>query len=571
MSKVSKRTKKFDINLPTRFVSDEFVSELLSIVDREIDVEGSFRFKYLKEEILSKYLDPKIVPEIDRARAGVTKWLSAEQRNLETNGRLFYLEIVDADLGWTSWSNFLFRVKSLIAKILGQLPDLTRKGQISSKASSRVHRSETAALEKLKGECHVSSSALNHFQAFWADAQFKPEGWRVHDTSTMFTVVKKTDIDRVACKEPEGNMLLQRIVGIAIRDRLRRKAGINLLDQTRNQQLSQVASTRGDLATIDLSSASDSISTMLVQLLLPTEWWSLLDDLRVKQTRIPGNLLGDGRTDEILDLNMFSSMGNGFTFELQSLIFYAIVKTARNIIDPCDSSVVSVYGDDIICSSDIVSRVKEVFDLFGFTMNPKKTNFSRENLFRESCGKHYYAGFDVSPFYIRKAIRTIPDLILILNQLLGWDGRGWGCFTTPSFIDFHEKWSHYVPKRLHGAVDVDETGALVTGARPRDWLIPVTRTVDVELFEQERYLLWFLDSERAGEAPANPVIGHYVDPLDLDLRVKVIGKSARVDWEGALSDSHPERIVGFRPAVHVERRYKGRRTTWHPYALRVGL
>jgi hypothetical protein len=304
------------------------------------------------------------------------------------------------------------------------------------------------------------------------------------DGSMMFTVDKKSDIDRVACKEPEINMVLQRGIGEFIRKRLR-KVGVNLNDQTINQQLARHALDLG-LATVDLSAASDSITTQLAFLCLPFSIWSLCDDLRVKQTRLPPPY------DRDHALEMFSSMGNGFTFELESLLFYAITRvTARR------SGIkgrISVYGDDIICPSHLVPRLNKLFAYLGFRLNLKKSHF--RGPFRESCGKHYYRGLDVTPFYIRREVSTVSDLILHLNHLLEWETRDSAGGNYPFLSDieilaFHKKWTSVIPPFLYGGHDVTSNASLVTGDRPRKRIVPRTSPIK-NIPETAALRLWFM-------------------------------------------------------------------------------
>jgi len=472
--KKRKRSDKINTRLPAN-TSQDFIRELLAAIPDE----DGFKSQYLKEEILSKYSDPRTTPASVRADSAISKWLSVERQNAETNRRLY---IGDVDLGWIHSDEFCSQVRSLISRILGplQYPSVIDDGVHTNGASTRVPRGVTAAVQKLTGEAHLSESAIKHWIAFASGTRLSSQDLRLFESSKLFTVPKKSDIDRVACKEPEINVLLQKSVGNHIRRRLRR-FGIDLNDQSRNQELAKVA-VKEKLATIDLSSASDSISRQLVINLLPFEWWSLLDDLRVKSTYIG---------DDFHELEMFSTMGNGFTFELESLLFYAIVRVVcwRSGV----KGRISVYGDDIIAPTACVKRLKRVFDYLGFKMNPKKTHST--GLFRESCGKHYYGGFDVTPFYIRREVSTLPDLISLLNKVLEWDGRTWGCFTTFELTAFHRKWSKLVPRRLHGGIEPSDPTALVTGDLPRHRLVPRTRTVR---FQQEAGLsLWFLDKRHA--------------------------------------------------------------------------
>jgi hypothetical protein len=355
-------------------------------------------------------------------------------------------------------------------------------------------------------------------------------------------VPKKSDIDRVACKEPEINVLLQKSVGNHIRRRLANwRYGQNLNDQTVNQELAR-RGVEERLATIDLSSASDSITRQLIINLLPFEWWSLLDDLRVKSTVLP-----DGSLHE---MEMFSTMGNGFTFELESLLFYAITRTVCRLSGI--KGRISVFGDDIIAPIAVVRRLSRVFHYFGFTMNPKKTHFS--GLFRESCGKHYYGGFDVSPFYIRREVQQLPDLINLLNQVLEWDGRGWGCFMTPALSRFHRKWALLVPRRLHGGIDTQDPSALVTGDIPRHRLVPIMEKIP---FDQQAGLdLWLLAKNQIT----------FKDPLvRVDDWWRVYMPTELSQWGDSVPLTlDPRRITGFRTKpIHS----RGARTTWVPYLI----
>jgi len=116
---------------------------------------------------------------------------------------------------------------------------------------------------------------------------------------------------------------------------------------------------------------------------------------------------------------MFSSMGNGFTFELESLIFYALAKAtceAEGLSVFEQTRSITVFGDDIIipqiCYSSFCSNLK----LFGFEPNLEKS-FS-EGFFFESCGADYYRSVDVRPFFLRRITKTVKDVFFLLNSIL---------------------------------------------------------------------------------------------------------------------------------------------------------
>jgi hypothetical protein len=267
---------------------------------------------------------------------------------------------------------------------------------------------------------------------------------------------------------------LQRLTGIYIEKRLKKIAKIDLRDQSKNQRLARKALDLG-LATVDLSSASDTISRSLVISLLPFGWWELLDDLRSKVIFIPKEYLVEVAPSKetrrfgcLVTPEMFSSMGNGFTFQLETLIFWALTRAVRDLSGK--KGIISVYGDDIICPTSIAPRLKRVFHFFGFTVNEKKSNWT--GVFRESCGKHYYDGGDVSPFYIRTPVTHKTCVIRLLNRLLQWDSVGLGCLFTPSVAKFWLKWARVIPMHLHGGTDPESVTSLVTGDSPRSMLVP---------------------------------------------------------------------------------------------------
>jgi hypothetical protein len=101
----------------------------------------------------------------------------------------------------------------------------------------------------------------------------------------------------------------------------------------------------------------------------------------------------------VLTLEKFSSMGNGFTFELETLIFKSLIRGIALYCGLEDDS--SCYGDDIICNPQLGLAIQFYFPAFGFKTNREKT-FLTGN-FRESCGGDYRLGCDVRPFFLRGA------------------------------------------------------------------------------------------------------------------------------------------------------------------------
>lgn len=422
--------------------------------------------EYLRKEVLSKYLDEDgAYPAPIRRERAIAKWRACEDINRFTNDMLF--SPPEIEISGVSTSKFISYVAETIEDCIGAtVPIDALIGGFSGGASTSRSRTESHPALKYTGQADITAAALSWFNL----AMCECPGWdrsdlhlNIVEGNVMFTVPKKTDIDRVACKEPDINMWLQKGVGNYFRNRLKRK-GINLNDQSRNRKFAHQGSVSREIATLDLSSASDSVTMGLCELVLPYLWFDLLSDLRSPYTIIDG----DKHENE-----MMSSMGNGFTFELESLIFWAITKTCSYLYGI--KGPVSVYGDDIICPTDSAPLVMKWLEYFGFTVNTEKSFYTKESEFRESCGGHYHDGKDISPFYLRKPVKRVTDLINILNKMRKWavqvdPSSEWGVIT--SFQDIWIFFSEFVPENLKGGFDYELNTQLVSRGGPSKRLVP---------------------------------------------------------------------------------------------------
>lgn len=236
--------------------------------------------------------------------------------------------------------------------------------------------------------------------------------------SKLLFVPKRNDISRTICVEPSLNMFFQLGLADILERRLRSVYCIDLSTQPdMNRELARRGSIDSSFSTIDLSSASDSLSIGVLKAILPREMFSWLMSLRT-----PNTLLPDGR---VVPLNMISTMGNGFTFPLQTIIFTAVVDAAyklssiplvRNSRDGTPGNF-AVFGDDIIVDTRCVRKVLRLLDMLGFKTNASKTFI--EGPFRESCGSDWFLGHFVRGVYI-KSLRTLQDRYIAINLLNDW-------------------------------------------------------------------------------------------------------------------------------------------------------
>lgn len=229
--------------------------------------------------------------------------------------------------------------------------------------------------------------------------------------SSMSFVAKQNNTSRVICTEPFLNMVAQKSIGHVFENLLRSCYSIDLATQPDlNREAARQGSIDGSIATIDLKSASDTISMGLVRYLFPEALVKALERSRSPTTTLPNG--------NIVELSMISSMGNGFTFPLQTFIFSSVVWAVYRQLGI--NRKIDVFGDDIICDSKAYGLVTHTLARYGFVVNDEKS-FSH-GPFRESCGGDYVYGYDVRGVYIKRLSHDI-DLISAFNRLRLWSLR----------------------------------------------------------------------------------------------------------------------------------------------------
>nr|UUW21171.1 MAG: RNA replicase beta chain [Sanya fiers-like virus 3] len=373
--------------------------------------------------------DPKLVAK--------QAFFTCERQNTRTNARLSkYLHNGPFDPREMRISNFLETAKKLCRSILGPLPrDLQGK---FGKGSTLMDVGELATIpDKMSSRPTVTGAARCLLPIWertaWARALCDARQW-YSDPETVrgnrFTTVPKDSTkDRGICVEPSINIFLQLAVGGVLRQRLK-AAGIDIRTaQTLHRELARAASVSDRHATIDLSNASDTLCYNLVRLVLPPDWFELLDSLRSTHTQLDGK--------QYL-LQKFSSMGNGFTFELETLVFLVLAWTvsSERELPYFPGFGIWVYGDDIIVDSSIAVDVVSTLCYFGFAPNSNKTFLTGS--FKESCGGDYFEGVDVRPFNLKEIPCEPHEWISLTNgirrlgyghhKLAFWRGRFRRCW-----------------------------------------------------------------------------------------------------------------------------------------------
>lgn len=454
-------------------------------------------------------------------------------------------------VGWRqlrhpSWEPFLYHARRFISKVIGDtLPpweDLVKDARHGPGASVGVKSVFSHPYFKWEGEHYsVTDPCVDDAWKFltsderWVRAflqrthkpgedfpwaQFAPgEILKSVVGNSITTVPKDSSKDRTIAIEPLMNMMLQLGVDGFIRHRLKRW-GVNLDDQTRNSQLAYEGSVTGRLATLDLKAASDSVSLRLVKLLLPEEWFRHLCAIRSPRGELP-----DGR---IKRYSKISSMGNGTTFALESLVFTAIVyASARCGGYHWRELEVAVYGDDLVVPEAILYRVMAGLQVCGFTLNAEKS--FTQGPFRESCGTDWVRGTYVRSVYLKEKPQSYTDLYLLHNQLLRWEHLVVGC----EVLHLTRQWiERLVPHRYRywGPMDDDDlssylhSSSFVSGSYRRVVAAPVT------LKPKNFYFALLLASLRgtSGDPPRKVAYGRFRLPHVPD------GKAAGTVFEATL-------------------------------------
>lgn len=360
----------------------------------------------------------------------ISKFHKAEHRCKRVNQRFRAIRRTGRGL----FAPEFWHAKNWIQYVLSDTPDLEsiyKSCDITAGASLGVHGNATNLARKLScKDWTVTRGAVPYaLGAIWSNDHLRefilnPEGKEYYSVSSdifeenlqkrlqlvrynkISFVPKTAKTDRSIAVEPFLNTYLQKGVDSFMRQRLKR-VGLDLSDQLTNCEMAFCGSLPevDPYCTIDLSSASDTISLELVKELLPFNWYTLLYDLRSHSFEYNG---------EIRRYEKFTSMGNGFCFPLETLLFASLCHACY--VSTGNTPDFRVYGDDIVVRRSVYDKVIAILSYAGFTPNPRKTFY--EGPFRESCGMDWHTGVNVRPIYLDHPLDTLNRWFGFHNQSL---------------------------------------------------------------------------------------------------------------------------------------------------------
>ena len=345
----------------------------------------------------------------------------------EREVRKFDSELVESDLDeFCTMSNLLFgRVFSKMDNDIhyGTLLPGHGPGATADKLSSNGKydlRTWTIRLERCFPSHEFLLPNLNYI------GELKKESFSEPGAETPVRVVsvpKTMKTPRIiaiepACMQYAQQALLRCFLDHFSRDELLKKM-IGFDDQTPNQRMAQSGSIDGQTATLDLSEASDRVSNQLVRAMLQ-RWPHLLeavDACRSRRADVPGY--------GVLRLAKYASMGSALCFPMEAMVFTTIIflgiqrslntsLTRRDI--KSFSGSVRVYGDDLIVPIRQVRTIVDTLEHFGARVGTGKSFWTGK--FRESCGREYYDGRDVSIVRVRRNLpSTIDDASEVISAV----------------------------------------------------------------------------------------------------------------------------------------------------------
>jgi hypothetical protein len=241
----------------------------------------------------------------------------------------------------------------------------------------------------------------------------------------VITVPKTLKTPRIIAIEPTcmqytQQALLEPLVRELQRSDYLCSSFIGFDDQTLNQRLAEEGSRTGNTATLDLSEASDRVSNQHVRNL--AHFWphfgEALDVTRSRKADVPNH--------GVIRLAKYASMGSALCFPIEAMVFVTIIflgieaKLRRRLTLKDIKSfkgTVHVYGDDIIVPVDFVAEVIMKLEAFGLIVNRDKSFWTGK--FRESCGKEFYDGTDVSIVRCRRlfptSLQSTPEFVSLVS------------------------------------------------------------------------------------------------------------------------------------------------------------
>lgn len=502
-------------------------------------------------EFYSKRSD-LVIPGVDRRKTAYENFIEGEKRNAETNQR-FRSKSFDPEV-----LEIIESARHEIARLLcGHFPGLNIRGasRFGPGATAALRREDakpwlktlytgdvTRSAERLakylfQGDPHRFAAVSgvmpwgefsvlpNFFQGAWKPRLVMVDGtatpkfadglpigrwdYQPHEADRLVYVDKDALKDRTITAQAGVNLELQFALASGLRVCLR-AWGIDLQDQGPNQAAAREAFTKEQPGsssydrtpcTLDLRNASNHNAYEMIRYFLSEHKW--LPD----PGYLPEQLLRFAcltRSTQFVSrkgprkYEMFSAMGNGYTFELETLVFAALARASQRHCGLPPRSL--AYGDDIIVMKGAAPVLMRVLDAVGHVINARKSYTS--GLYYESCGSHYFEGEEVTPVFQKvDPGSSLQEIVRCHNRLARFAFRAAGRCAARDSEDVGP------PCPVKGVVGRKQ---LLMAA----WLRPSLRTLLNEGFDVST-----ADDKGVKRVPIQPLGRDLVDEQCLDWRI----------------------------------------------------
>lgn len=372
------------------------------------------------------------LPEVDPYENAKTSFLA--QMSLATANSSRFRRMMDIPVGHDLWTNVnyvafrkimesaryychilcdqaehTFRTRGIIPRFtdgatIGRDRDLKKGNSPIERFSQAALSEDVAYLGKALGVLH-GKLETGSTGSFWESFLSRAEVISKIDTANFVSKTYMTD--RPTFKSVVGDIAIQCGIGDVLTTSLRSSGyDVSTLPDT-HKELARLGSISGLTATFDMKGGSDNVYLELGKYMVPELTFDIMAAARCSKLRID---------DQVIDLPIMATAGNGFCFPLETIIFLSLqmgilsyfgvkpkiakrqVRGAsyRYIRKTSYHSICSTFGDDVIIPTFAAKTFIEVFDKLGIILNLEKSFFTGS--FRESCGGHYLNGHDVNCF-----------------------------------------------------------------------------------------------------------------------------------------------------------------------------
>jgi len=363
----------------------------------------------------------------ERKASAVKRYLECEQELHQVQDEIQGLLPDFARTAWELFSDVLTYVEHELYE--GTLVPKHGPGSTSDSLTGNGKYEQAEWPNRLEPYMPAGEYVLPNWR-YWqdlSDMKFLEPG---EERPVKVTLVPKTlKTPRVIAMEPTCMQYAQQAIMKPLVESLERNDSLKWLigftDQLPNQELAREGSLHRNLATLDLSEASDRVSNQLVLALLN------------RTPFLSGAVQGSRSTNAdvpdhgVIPIVKFASMGSALCFPIEAMVFLTIIaevwaesqgrrftRQDRKVL----KGLVRVYGDDLIVPVEIAQSLTDRLEAYGLKVNRSKSFWNGS--FRESCGGDFYAGEWVTPVRVRSVFpesmrqtSAVVSTVSLRNQL----------------------------------------------------------------------------------------------------------------------------------------------------------